>query len=177
MFHESEVAKRLNFSLEELAAKLQELQRLQIFAYRPITDEPQVSILHARVEAKQLIIDNALLELRKQQTTDRVKAMLHYISTNHFCRSKMLVSYFGEKFAEPCGVCDVCIAEKKSGLQQAQFAHLVKSIEAALSQPKTLEELAAITNQKTQVISQVLQRLSDAELIKADAKSGAFVWL
>jgi ATP-dependent DNA helicase RecQ len=177
VFHESEVAKRLNFSLEELAAKLQELQRLQIFAYRPITDEPQVSILHARVEAKQLIIDNALLELRKQQTTDRVKAMLHYISTNHFCRSKMLVSYFGEKFAEPCGVCDVCIAEKKSGLQQAQFAHLVKSIEAALSQPKTLEELAAITNQKTQVISQVLQRLSDAELIKADAKSGAFVWL
>lgn len=177
VFHENEVAKRLNFSKEELVAKLNELKQLQIFDYRPITEEPQIALLHERVEAKHLIIDNSLLELRKQQINERAQAMLQYISTNHICRNKILVNYFGEKLADPCGVCDVCIAEKKSGLQQSQFAQLVKSLEPALCQPKTIEQLAAITKQKKEVIAKVLQRLCDAELIKSDAKSGEYVWL
>jgi ATP-dependent DNA helicase RecQ len=176
ILHEKEVASRLNISIETLSAKLKELQRLGIFDYRPVIEVPQIFLLHERVEGSHLHIDRARLELRKQQVTDRARAMLHYTSIHHVCRSKVLVNYFGERFSQRCGICDVCIAENKSGLHQRQFSDLVKKLEQILLQPKTLEQLVEQTRQKPEIIVQVLKRLNEAELIKSDAKSGLYVW-
>ena len=41
--------------------------------------------------------------------------MVHYVTSNDTCRSRMLLSYFGETDAPDCGQCDVCIGRKKAG--------------------------------------------------------------
>ena len=38
-----------------------------------------------------------------------------YAQNKSICRSKHLVSYFGETDATDCGVCNVCLNKKKSG--------------------------------------------------------------
>ncbi len=177
VFHEKEIAKRLGIETSELIAKVNELQKLHIFSYKPVEETPQISFTHERVESAHLRLNIALLQMRKQQTTERAAAMLQYISTGHFCRSAMLVNYFGEKFSENCGVCDVCIAAKKSGLKHAQFLQLMNELEQQLQQPKTMPQLVAATAQKPEILLQVLQRLADAELIESNAATGAFVWI
>lgn len=52
-------------------------------------------------------------EDRQTRYVERLKAMVEYAENQQFCRSQLLLAYFGETDAPPCGTCDVCIAMKK----------------------------------------------------------------
>jgi ATP-dependent DNA helicase RecQ len=45
---------------------------------------------------------------RKQHYTNKLKAMVEYAENQHYCRSQVMLSYFGEDDANLCGSCDVC---------------------------------------------------------------------
>ena len=45
---------------------------------------------------------------RKGHYTDKLKAMVEYADNQLYCRSQILLSYFGEHNAQACGTCDVC---------------------------------------------------------------------
>ena len=45
---------------------------------------------------------------RKEHYTDKLKAMVEYADNHLYCRSQVLLSYFGEHDAAACGSCDVC---------------------------------------------------------------------
>ena len=45
---------------------------------------------------------------RKEHYTDKLKAMVEYADNQLYCRSQILLSYFGEHDAAACGSCDVC---------------------------------------------------------------------
>ena len=44
----------------------------------------------------------------RQQYIDKLKAMVEYADNQLYCRSQLLLSYFGETDADTCGCCDVC---------------------------------------------------------------------
>ncbi|MBR6550926.1 MAG: RecQ family ATP-dependent DNA helicase [Paludibacteraceae bacterium] len=45
---------------------------------------------------------------RKTHYIDKLKAMVEYADNKQYCRSQLLLSYFGEHDASSCGTCDVC---------------------------------------------------------------------
>ena len=50
---------------------------------------------------------------RKEHYANKLKAMVEYADNQHYCRSQLLLSYFGEHDATTCGTCDVCRQYKK----------------------------------------------------------------
>ena len=45
---------------------------------------------------------------RKTHYVDKLKAMVEYADNKQFCRSQVLLAYFGENDAAACGTCDIC---------------------------------------------------------------------
>lgn len=74
--------------------------------YVPRT-KANVLCLKVNRQAQIHIPENFYLQ-RKKHYTDKLKAMVEYADNQLYCRSQILLSYFGEHNAERCGSCDVC---------------------------------------------------------------------
>ena len=58
----------------------------------------------------------AIYEDRKKQFAERIHAMIAFASNDQVCRSRQLLSYFGEEKGHDCGQCDVCLSHRKEGM-------------------------------------------------------------
>ena len=56
----------------------------------------------------EIYLSPAIFEARQERFVSKLQAMLEYADQTQFCREQVLLSYFGEKNAVPCGHCDVC---------------------------------------------------------------------
>ena len=50
------------------------------------------------------------------QFRQRIAAVIRYATEDRICRSRQLLSYFGETDNHDCGLCDVCLSHRKEGL-------------------------------------------------------------
>ena len=60
----------------------------------------------------ELHINKRLIEERKANYRQKIEAVFAY-ATHKKCRSQMLLAYFDETNAPKCGICDICLAEKR----------------------------------------------------------------
>eukprot|EP01133_Synstelium_polycarpum_P010152 gene10152-11829_t len=169
---EDELAKRVGVSFKTVTAMLQRLNDLEVLSYLPQTDQPQLQFLQARTDQLHLDIDIKYIELRRKIQEGQISAVLNYASSNS-CRSIQLLSYFDEKYAPKCGVCDICLAEKK----ELEAEELVQKIEfeiATLLQvsPHSLADLVAAlrSGAESDKLKQI-RELLDAGKIKTDGKN------
>ncbi len=56
----------------------------------------------------EIYLSPAIFEQRQARFVSKIQAMLEYAEQNQFCREQLLLAYFGESDAVPCGRCDVC---------------------------------------------------------------------
>ena len=59
-----------------------------------------------------IYLSNQIYENHRQQYINKLKAMVEYADNTLYCRSQLLLSYFGENDADICGSCDVCRSKK-----------------------------------------------------------------
>ena len=138
---ERQLAKLMGIDEQDVVHDLQLLHRQAIVKYQPRKDKPQLSFLQERVAVQHLTIDHALLKRRREAMEERIEAIAKYLRDQDTCRTQQLVAYFGEKDAQPCGVCDVCVKKQKGALKPKEFGELATAILAALQTETTIETL------------------------------------
>ncbi len=57
---------------------------------------------------EEIYLSPAIFEERRQRYISKLQAMVEYADQSQFCREQLLLAYFGETKAVPCGHCDVC---------------------------------------------------------------------
>ena len=82
---------------------------------------PQITYTHPRVQKNALIIPSSAYEKRRERMKKRISKVVEYMNGVNICRSRLLLSYFGEKNTEDCGCCDVCLSKNDSGLNNRDF--------------------------------------------------------
>ena len=55
-----------------------------------------------------IYLSPSIYDDRQKLFSEQLKAMVEYAEQNQFCREQVLLAYFGETSAVPCGHCDVC---------------------------------------------------------------------
>lgn len=168
---EIDIAKRLAMRFDDVVATLEKLEQLQIVSYLKQTDKPQIFFSRARVDTQNLHIDFKYIQERKAIMQQQISSVIRYAETQA-CRSSMLLKYFDEITAEKCGVCDVCIAEKRKEGQQPLLEQISYEIlELLTSRHLSLDELISnipLGAEKDKVAA--LRNLLDAGKLKSDGE-------
>jgi ATP-dependent DNA helicase RecQ len=105
---EMRVARLLQWSVETVYTRLQELDKMRVLSYRRRSDLPTITLLAPRTDSATLRLDPAALKERRERANQRMEAMIAYMNEATRCRSSMLLSYFDEPAPADCGRCDVC---------------------------------------------------------------------
>ncbi len=124
---ESQLAYALKIPVKALVQSLNKLQQDGIMLYSPQKDQPQLIFLKERVPVDNLVIDQVLFKFRKERFGKNIKAAIQYAAKNS-CRSKQLLSYFGEVNAPLCGQCDVCLGRNKPDIEEATYERYKQKI-------------------------------------------------
>lgn len=141
-FNETQLAQRSGLQKPEVVRRLLELQKHGLLTYLPQTDRPLMTLLSPRADAKTLYISPEHLAERRRLATERVETVIAYVKSDHLCRSRQLLAYFGETETENCGHCDVCIARKKHEHHHLSDDHLAELLLRLASENRlTLHEL------------------------------------
>lgn len=169
---EWDIAKRLGIAFNDVVRQINNLQEQGLLSYLPQSDEPQLQFLRARVDLDHLDTDVKYIALRKKIQAEQISAVLSY-AASPICRSIQLLAYFDEPNADKCGVCDICLAEKR----REDLAELTDKIDfeiATLLHTKgcTLDELIneLKTGSDQDKLNQI-RELLDAGKIKTDGKN------
>jgi ATP-dependent DNA helicase RecQ len=110
---ENQMAKTLKATNGEIKKELKKLQDLQILVYEPSSDEPQIVFVLPRQDADRLPISKKEFEGRRKLHFEKMESMLEYADQATRCRMQVVQEYFGEITDDLCGICDVCISQKK----------------------------------------------------------------
>ena len=138
---EREIARSLSMDISEVVNYLKRLTIENILSYLPQTDKPYLTFVQARRDAKYIQLDYIYIKQRREQAIQKFDAVVKYVESRH-CRSQILLQYFDDNHAERCGVCDICIAEKRQVKQKTIFAKIQhQSIDFLKEKPRSLQEL------------------------------------
>ena len=92
--------------IEDKHQELVALAQRRIIDYVPRT---KANVLRLTVNRQaQIRIPEEFYKERKNHYANKLKAMVEYAENKHYCRSQVLLSYFGENDAPTCETCDIC---------------------------------------------------------------------
>ena len=107
IFTDLQYVHKLDDKHQELVA----LAQRRIIDYVPRT---KANVLRLTVNRQAKIrIPQDFYNERKNHYAHKLKAMVEYAENSHYCRSQVLLGYFGENDATTCGTCDICRANNK----------------------------------------------------------------
>ncbi len=162
--NEDMLARKLDWKRDDVYRELILLSRDRIVRYIPRKKTPFLTFTREREEPQRIELGREAYDDRKKRYEERIKSVLDYAENTEYCRSKILLTYFGEKEVEDCGKCDVCLAKrKKKSFDEATFENIRKQVLNVLNQEKlSLDELVKRIDQEEAVVIKVLRYMMDS---------------
>jgi len=137
---EAKLAKSLNIYENELVKSLKHLEQLEVMVYDQRKDKPQITFLTPRYDAGKLPLNFKRIELRRALTLEKAQSMVKYGQQTELCRTLFIQEYFGENTDEQCGVCDICITQRKENHPEIAENKLRKKILETLTKAGELTD-------------------------------------
>lgn len=167
---EMDLAKKNNLSKPMVIKYLQELDKLEVISYQQQTNQPLLTFVKPRFKTEDLLIDKKYFEERKENYQKKMMSTLAYVEQGK-CRNIQILNYFDEADAKKCGVCDICLAEKRSeitDLESQMTADILVYLKDKSSNTKQL--LANIKRGNDDEKLNLIRTLLDAGVIKRDGQ-------
>jgi ATP-dependent DNA helicase RecQ len=129
-------------SIEAVQNQLQQLAAMGIIEYLPQKETPQIHFLVNRAPAAFLHVDQDLYLSKKEAFTTRINTLINFAINPACCRSVFIGNYFGDTDKSSCGICDYCLAQKKTKLETAAFTSIEQQLYASLTRsPSPIDQL------------------------------------
>lgn len=111
--NEDHIATRCGLTRDMVHSSLLRLRQQHVIQYVPANRTSYVYFPEPRTESRYLPLGRQVYDDRRLALERRMDAMRDFVFGAPLCRQQHMLAYFGEKDAEPCGMCDIC-RERKS---------------------------------------------------------------
>ena len=167
--NEDTIAKRLEWTHDQVYEQLVGLSKEQIIQYIPRKKTPFLTYVHERVTTERIELSKETYDDRRDRYVSRVKSVLDYAQEEFICRSQILLSYFGEKDTKPCGKCDICLKKKETILTDTDFEEIRLAVcEALTIESLSVNALVKKLKHKDSKVMQVIRFMLDNGKIEED---------
>ncbi|MHA6247412.1 RecQ family ATP-dependent DNA helicase [Pontibacter sp. CAU 1760] len=160
---ERKMAGQLKISETELRRKLEFLHKLQVIAYEPQHDAPQLLFLKPREGAAALPLNTKHLATMRERALHQAQEMARYATSSTRCRTQLLLAYFGEVTDKRCRICDYCLAERKKErdheAQEVLRGQVMALLQTEARLPKELVQ--EFEPKHLEAVTQVMRELID----------------
>ncbi|HPT04008.1 MAG TPA: ATP-dependent DNA helicase RecQ [Bacteroidales bacterium] len=129
---EAELANRAEISKDDVIALLKKLDLMKVLVYISQKSLPQIVYNYERTDIKNISISTENYFKIKENAERRLQSVIHYTTTNQYCRNQLLLNYFGETDSKRCGKCDVCINRNKTELSDYEMDNIISAIKPVL---------------------------------------------
>ena len=135
---ESFIASQTALQPQQLYLILKSLSQKHILHFIPQKKTPYIRYTQRREDMEHVQLIPEVYEERKRQFAERIHKMIDYATNDEVCRSRQLLSYFGEERSKDCCQCDVCLSHRAEGLvTEPRLNHAMESILALLGDGKS----------------------------------------
>lgn len=173
--NEGFVAQQAGMDMVKVYSILKGLNDKHILHFIPQKKTPYITYARDREDGENIVLPPAVYDDRKSDMEKRIKKMIEYATDDSTCRSKMLLSYFGEKRSDNCGQCDVCIERATNHLSEKRTSPGTEYITNLLSDGKRHHVTELLRSKvATEIIDEALEELLAEEKVKMN---GSFIFL
>ncbi|MFM6949033.1 MAG: ATP-dependent DNA helicase RecQ [Aquirufa sp.] len=113
------LAQQVKMPIAELEKTLALLEKFEVLDYDKQNGLPKISFLTPRASIQHLPINWSNYLTKKNKSLLKIEAVEHFVRQKTICRTRQIVAYFGENYNQNCGICDVCIQQKKESTGKA----------------------------------------------------------
>ena len=110
---EREISALTGYTVEKVKELLKRMWQMRIIRYIPANTSPMIFFDEERLPTKDIYISPDTYLHRKRLISERFNSMIEYAENETECRSVLLQRHFGDTQAQPCGICDICLAERR----------------------------------------------------------------
>jgi ATP-dependent DNA helicase RecQ len=158
------IAKKTKQSESKVEGVLNKLKERQIIDYHSKNNDTTLIFNEIREDERTISRVSKYLENQNNLKKEKLKSVLHYISEQNICKSKLILNYFGEKTNDDCGICSYCISKKSIKTDIAKLS--TKIIALLKAEPLNSREIESkIKSNSNDVIFALKQLLENESII------------
>lgn len=124
---EETIARQSGIDSSEIYQIMKSLTKKKIINFIPQKNIPHIRFKQNRVETNDIVIPKNIYDIRKELYAKRIDEVIKYAKNEYVCRSRQLLSYFGETKASNCNQCDVCIANRKESKEDKERLKAIRN--------------------------------------------------
>ena len=161
---ESIVAQQAGLTPPQTYEILKALSQRHLLHFIPQRNMPYIRYMQRREDSENVQLPPAVYEERLAQYKERIHAMIHYAQSDHPCRSRQLLAYFGEHSDHNCGQCDVCRSTAEEAPSATQ--HILQLLSDRKAHP--VSELATLPYPQDAINAAVAELISEEYIQQHD---------
>ncbi len=114
---EQDLALMTGYTTDEIYGFLTALTIQGVLQYIPKKNIPRIIFRVRREDPNYLRLPPSAYQERYDRAEKRITSVINYLTEDTLCRSRQLLTYFGEEEALSCAKCDVCLSTPSVGLK------------------------------------------------------------
>ena len=163
---ERQIAAISGYTEEKVKELLKRMWQMRIIRYIPANSSPMLFFNEERLPTNDLYIAPETYHHRKELMQERFENMVSYSMQQTECRSVVIQRYFGDQEATPCGVCDICLEQRRRRKScQTNIADTI--IHLLGNEPLTTREICREIKAEPELIASVIEQMQREGKISA----------